>query len=533
MTTCPSCTAELELDATYCGQCGSRVRARRTTLVGAELDGQFFVDAKIAEGGFGTIYRATHLASRNLVALKVLHAELAADEMLAARFRREGETLRSLSSPHTVSVYDLGETYDGTLYIAMELLYGESLLDRFRARGALPWRGVLEIMKQVCRSLGEAHSLGIVHRDLKPANIHLGAHDYVKVLDFGIAKLIRPSATDQHSDLTRVGQAVGTLEYMAPEQLIGSECDGRSDIYALGVMFYEMLTGRRPYADATGPTSLVAAVMTEPIIPPSSLFECGCIPPEVDRLVVRCLAKEPKDRYSNVFDVIDAIDAILAPLARGSWSTEMSEPDAESTWIDTVPQSALPQIIITPSRQPVMHAEGIGYEATHVQTVSPTTNPGLGPLTPTSMRTPVAPSRAPTDIGAITPRGLARGSSSPVSPYQRARRQSDLELQTFTAAPAPFAEGSRVRVRLAPGDQAHLAPAPAPTGSVPLVIARTTAPLAPTLPAPTMIRLETRAPSIDEAKAVRSLGALRILLWTIGLLVGGAAAGMILTSLIG
>ena len=119
------------------------MRARRTTLVGADLDGRFHVDAKIAEGGFGSIYRATHLASKHVVALKVLHSELAADANLSARFRREGETLSSLSSPHTVSVYEVGETDDGTLYIAMELLVGESLLERFRTRGPLPWRGVL------------------------------------------------------------------------------------------------------------------------------------------------------------------------------------------------------------------------------------------------------------------------------------------------------------------------------------------------------------------------------------------------------
>src|SRR5688572_20396350 len=240
MTTCPSCAVDIELDAMFCGQCGARLRARRKTLVGAELDGRFRVDAKIAEGGFGSIYRATHLGSKHVVALKVLHSELAADENLAARFRREGETLASLRSPHTVSVYELGETDEGTLYIAMELLRGESLLDRFRTRGPLPWRNVLEIMKQVCRSLGEAHAMGIVHRDLKPANIHLEQNDHVKVLDFGIAKLLRGSDCDDGNDLTRVGQAVGTLEYMAPEQLIGAACDGRSDIYALGVVVYEM-----------------------------------------------------------------------------------------------------------------------------------------------------------------------------------------------------------------------------------------------------------------------------------------------------
>ena len=500
MNHCPSCACELELDAAFCGQCGARVRARRKTLVGAELDGRFRVDAKIAEGGFGSIYRATHLASRHVVALKVLHSELAQDGSLAARFRREGETLSSLSSPHTVSVFEVGETDDGTLYIAMELLRGESLLDRFRSRGPLAWRDALSIMKQVCRSLGEAHALGIIHRDLKPANIHLEAHDHVKVLDFGIAKLMRGSDSDDGADLTRVGQAVGTLEYMAPEQLIGAACDGRSDIYALGVLVYEMLTGRRPYDEATGPTSLVAAVMTQPLIPPSTLFDCGCIPPSVDAIVLRCLAKDPKDRFATVGDVIAAIDAVLGPLARGSFSTELSDED-ESTWIDRAPMAP---VIITPRSQPtVAHIHsGMAYGPTHMQQVvaAPATDPNL-PVTTIPAQGPLTPTRA-----------FARGSSSPV---QRG------EL----TPPFAVADGSRTHqppfavarnTELADGSCVEQPPYPA-TGSQPLVD------LSPPPPP---------AAVTDKTDAVRPLGALRIALWTVGLLVGGGALGMLITSLI-
>ena len=420
MIICPSCATQHEQDAVFCGNCGARVRSRRRTLVGAELDGRFHVEAKIAEGGFGSIYRATHLASGHVVALKVLHGELAADESLAARFRREGEALSSLRSPHTVSVFEIGEAADGTLYIAMELLHGESLLDRFRSRGALPWRDVLGIMKSVCRSLGEAHALGIVHRDLKPANIHLDANDHVKVLDFGIAKLMRGSDIDDGADLTRIGQAVGTLEYMAPEQLIGAACDARSDIYALGVTVYEMITGRRPYEEATGPTSLVAAVMTQPLIPPSTLYHCGCIPPAVDALVLRCLAKEPADRFATVGELVAAIDAILVPA------------DDEATWIDHVPVAPVaPVATITPRSQPVQHA-ALAYGPTHMQAIV---------LTPTNPGMVIAPMREPS--GPV--RALARGSTSPV----RAPRESDIEM----AKPAYFheltpplavADGSRV-----------------------------------------------------------------------------------------
>ena len=476
MTICPTCATQLEQDAVFCGNCGARVRSRRRTLVGAELDGRFHVDAKIAEGGFGSIYRATHLASGQVVALKVLHGELASDRSLAARFRREGEALSSLRSPHTVSVFEIGEAGDGTLYIAMELLHGESLLDRFRTRGPLPWRDVLGIMKSVCRSLDEAHALGIIHRDLKPANIHLEANDHVKVLDFGIAKLLRGSDIDDGDDLTRIGQAVGTLEYMAPEQLIGGACDARADVYGLGVTVYEMITGRRPYEEATGPTSLIAAVMTQPLIPPSTLYDCGCIPAEADELVLRCLAKDPKDRFASVAEVVAAIDAILAPA------------DDEATWIDHVPVAT-----ITPRSQ-----AALAFGPTHMQAVvvSPATNPGVV----------IAPAREPS--GPV--RALARGSTSPV----RARRESDLDLEAempppnYRLSPVPFheltppfsvADGSRVG-RPVLVDQ-------------PVLVERRAAP--------------------PPAAVVRPLGTLRVALWTLGLLAGGAALGMLIASLIG
>jgi serine/threonine-protein kinase len=157
---------------------------RRDPLIGNTLDDRFRIDARLAAGGFGAIYRATELASGRELALKVLHANLTADPLIVARFRREGATLASLRDPHTVTAYELGEAPDGTLYIVMELLRGETLYDAYRKHGGpLPWRRVAAIARAVCSSLAEAHALGIVHRDLKPANIHLqargGERDFV------------------------------------------------------------------------------------------------------------------------------------------------------------------------------------------------------------------------------------------------------------------------------------------------------------------------------------------------------------------
>jgi len=269
-------------------------------LLGTLLAARFRIDERLASGGFGAIYRATHVATGDLVAIKVLHPEWAKNADVIARFRREGQTLASLRHPHTVTTYELGESGEGTLYIVMELLRGHSLYQRFRERGRLPWQQVVTIARAVCSSLGEAHSLGIVHRDLKPANIHLeelhGFDDFVKVLDFGIAKIMRGSNLDDGNELTNVGQMIGTFDYMSPEQILGGQCTTASDIYTLGVVMYEVICGRRPYAD-THSTALVAALLTQD---PPRLAEWVHVPPELDRIVMRCLAREPQDRYRDV-----------------------------------------------------------------------------------------------------------------------------------------------------------------------------------------------------------------------------------------
>ena len=272
----------------------------RDPLLGTMLAQKFRFDERLASGGFGAIYRATQVVTGEQVAIKVLHPEWAKNADVIARFRREGQTLASLRHPHTVTTYELGEAPDGTLYIVMELLRGRSLFQQFHDHGPLPWQQVVTIARAVCSSLGEAHSLGIVHRDLKPANIHLealhGLDDFVKVLDFGIAKIMRGSNLDDGTELTNVGQMIGTFDYMSPEQILGGLCTAASDIYTLGIVMYEMICGRRPFADAQG-TALVAALLTHE---PPPLARWAHVPPQLDRIVMRCLAREPQDRYRDV-----------------------------------------------------------------------------------------------------------------------------------------------------------------------------------------------------------------------------------------
>jgi eukaryotic-like serine/threonine-protein kinase len=280
-------------------------------LVGTVLDG-YHIERRLAAGGFGAIYRARHASTGQAVALKVLHASLASERDVVARFRREAQALSALKNPHAITAYEFGETADGTMYIVMELLQGESLFERFRARGALPWRRVLSIARQVCSALAEAHALGVVHRDLKPRNIHLEQvgddPDFVKVLDFGIAKILHGSALDD-IDITRTGQMIGSFDYMAPEQMFGGAVSPRSDIYTLGVVMYEMISGDKPFGDPESPAAMLHAIATRTPVPLSSVTDA---PAALDAIVGRCLEREAARRYANVVELDADLSLALA-----------------------------------------------------------------------------------------------------------------------------------------------------------------------------------------------------------------------------
>jgi eukaryotic-like serine/threonine-protein kinase len=283
--------------------------------IGSVLDGRYRLDALLAEGGFGAVYRATHLATGCDVAVKLLRLRCSANGPTATRFRREGELLARLRHPSTVMTYETGVA-NGTLYIAMELLRGETLCTRLSRDGAFGWHQAVTIARDICAALAEAHELGIVHRDLKPANIHLeawpGGPELVKIIDFGIAKILRTSPIAHGDELTFAGQVIGTPEYMAPEQIVGDEVDHRADIYALGVLLFEMLTGRRPFEITNGNALLSLLVDRAPVrpsrvLPYAAVDTCS----ELDRIVMRCLADSPDDRYQSIGELAAALEVLL------------------------------------------------------------------------------------------------------------------------------------------------------------------------------------------------------------------------------
>ena len=357
-------------------------------LIGEIFDRRFRIEARIAAGGFGAIYRATHIKSGQPLALKVLHANLTHDAGVVARFRREGAALTRLRDPHTITAYELGEAPDGMLYIVMELLHGESLYERFRAQGPLPWVKMLAIARAVCSSLIEAHALGIIHRDLKPTNIHLESStpgdDFVKVLDFGIAKIMHDSDIDS-SDLTHAGQMIGTLDYMSPEQMVGGMCDATSDIYTLGVVMYEMIAGRKPFSDANSAAAALAAVLTSA---PPRLAVQAVVPSDVDRVVMRCIERQYADRYQSAAELATALDEILGGSDEAVTTVDLTHPRGGVTTIKGMRVPARPPRLTPP---PVIVDPALRALA---PTVPAPVVPASSPVTPTAVDDHAAPAPA-------------------------------------------------------------------------------------------------------------------------------------------
>jgi hypothetical protein len=286
-------------------------------LIGRTLNHRYLVEDKIGEGGFGAVFRGKQIATGREVALKILHPHNVSDETIVARFRREAEACSKLRDVHTVTTYDFDETPDGILYLAMELLRGRSLHQLQKAEGALDPMRVLRILDQVAASLSEAHANGIVHRDMKPENVFIesrNGEDLVKVLDFGIAKMI--SDDRAMPALTAVGQTLGTLEFMSPEQLRGQKLDGRSDIYALGMMAFEMLTGNLPFPSVKNPLDIINFHMKQEPPAPSKLTDKVAIPSGIDAIILKMVAKNRDHRFADAAALRDEIARVQRAVDR-------------------------------------------------------------------------------------------------------------------------------------------------------------------------------------------------------------------------
>ncbi len=284
-------------------------------LIGSVLVGRYRVLEVLGRGGMGKVYVAEQIAMRRQVALKVILAEQASESDgrfdLVRRFQREAQAASRLEHPNTVRVFDFGHTDDGVLFLAMELLKGFTLAQVVRSNVRLAPQRVVRIASQICKSLSEAHDAGIIHRDMKPDNIMIvpmaGEPDFLKVLDFGIAKIVNKD-TDS-SNITRTGTVMGTPTYMAPEQASGATVTAATDLYSLGIILYECLSGRPPFTGET-PLSVLIKHMNEPVPPIVVKGFPPDVPQELVDLVMHLLAKNPEARPGTALEVLRRLECL-------------------------------------------------------------------------------------------------------------------------------------------------------------------------------------------------------------------------------
>ena len=305
---CPVCGARYDADVVFCPRDGSALATPSLTdLVGQVMAGRYRVIEQLGQGAMGRVYLAEHIKMGRQCAIKVMSPELVSDADAIGRFNREATNASRIQHPNVAAVYDFGESSDGLVFLSMEFVPGEALSRICERERVLPPERAAHIARQAADGLEAAHEMGIIHRDLKPDNIMIArakdGRDIVKIVDFGIAKGTQQGATSRQHH-TRTGVVVGTLQYMSPEQLGGDPIDGRSDLYALACILYEMLTGEPSFAGATIEARLQGRLAGDPLRPRDAN---AAVPAWLDALVVKALAREPNERFQTAAALRDAL----------------------------------------------------------------------------------------------------------------------------------------------------------------------------------------------------------------------------------
>ena len=426
-------------------------------LVGRVLAERFEILERIGEGGTGVVYKAKQLSVDRIVAIKLLGAHVSTDPSWVKRFHNEARAASRLDHPNTIRLLDFGQTKEGMLFIAMEFLNGKSLRTEIDRLGRLPPNRVLRILSQACASLHEAHQQGIIHRDIKPDNVYLvemkGGGDFVKVLDFSVAKLDAPDA-----QVTRAGIVFGTPAYMSPEQGRGVQLDARSDIYALGILAYEMLTGKPPF-DAKMPTEVVMMHLREQ---PAPLVG---FPPQLANLVMKALAKDPKQRQQTCDEMDQECQACFAELFPRNNPGSGQQPIIPMGQAGSAPNLALDRTMAPPPAagprplpyQPTMEQKTMMEQEAPKLAPRPTSQPMPAPqpveqktmmagmnapvFTPPPAAPPPASNYAPINQGSEQKTMMA-GMNAPVNPFGAPQpagpvNTSSPAQRTAAAQPAP------------------------------------------------------------------------------------------------
>ena len=368
---CPKCFKKYPTAATRCEDDGSRlISLGEDDLVGKEVDERYKVLKKIGQGGMGAVYIAEQSLIGRRVALKVLLSEIVKDESIVKRFLIEAKAIAALSNAHTITLYDFGVTAAGLLYFTMELVEGVDLSKIIKRDGPMGYQRATALILQVCESLEEAHQKGILHRDIKPDNLMITDKDgaeWVTVLDFGIAKLHPDDTIEQ---VTKTGMLCGTPAYLSPEQVTGKPATPASDLYSLGIILYEMLTGKPPFLDPT-PINVLMKHVNETPAPVHQVRPDLAVPMAMHDFLQVALRKDPEKRYQSVEEFRTALRLVLkridgvpaAPTAMDPEITVPTEPQETPSPDDSpVSSSVLPPT--TPDRSDRDQDQLSGFEPT-------------------------------------------------------------------------------------------------------------------------------------------------------------------------
>ncbi|MGC4088838.1 MAG: protein kinase [Polyangiaceae bacterium] len=454
-TRCPRCGQHFSADGRFCPFDGEPlVRATDwdpsgDPLLEQVIDGRYRVEAVIGEGGMGTVYRVSHVSLGKRLALKALRADLTNDGEIAARFMHEARIAASVSHPGLVQILDFGTLRSGQPYLVMELLDGMPLSALLRRHGALSPARSAHIACRIAEALGALHQISVVHRDLKPDNVQvrvLESSDDVKVVDFGLAKIIGGDR------LTRQGVVFGTPHYMSPEQASGQSIDGRADVYALGVVLYEMLVGRVPFEADTYMGVLTQHIYMKPVPPSERLPESPGLGP-IESIVLRCLQKQPERRFQSMAELLEAFVALPASALPHSAPPAPAPPLPAP--IEALDSSAL-------SIPPPPRPRWGWFAGMAVGTVL------LGALGMAWITTRQSASAAPAASSQPPPRAALPAAVAPAPQLARLEAESDVVVQRVpAAAPAAKPTGAVVQAprgaassRLGPPQRAPVKAAP-------------------------------------------------------------------------
>ncbi len=392
--------------------------AKIDPYLGTTIDGRYLIEGVLGEGGMGVVYVGKHKVIGKRVAIKVLRGEMARDSEITERFLQEARAASSIGNPHIIDISDFGTLPDGSTYFVMEYLIGGNLSAAMEKAKPLSVPRLLHIAKQIASGLGAAHDAGIVHRDLKPDNVMLvtrgggdGGKDFVKILDFGIAKV-----GGEASRLTRAGSVFGTPHYMSPEQAAGTQVDLRTDIYALGIILYEMASGKVPF-DADNFMGILTQHMYKAPVPLLALVPAPEIPPALDAIIQKCLTKKVEGRYPSMM----ALLADIEMLERGETPAALGEMMARSGGFNIpadyfrasampAPVPATPDGVPKKGKAPLLIAMAavatLGIAALAVTLARPTSTRAEGgaisalPTQPPPVAVPAAPPAPPASVPA-------------------------------------------------------------------------------------------------------------------------------------